>query len=76
MTKTLYDPEVERKGMEKGIEKGIREAILDLLRDIGSVEISLQNIIEAQGNIDILKQWNKFAARSSSIEEFMKKIDY
>ncbi|WP_235700109.1 hypothetical protein [Clostridium senegalense] len=27
MTKTLYDPEVEKKGIEKGIEKGMEKAI-------------------------------------------------
>lgn len=31
MTKTLYDPEVEKKGIEKGIEKGIKSAIEKLL---------------------------------------------
>ena len=27
MTKSLYDPEVEKKGIEKGIEQGIKEGI-------------------------------------------------
>lgn len=27
MTKTLYDPEVEKRGIEKGIEKGKEEGI-------------------------------------------------
>ncbi len=27
MTKTLYDPEVEKRGIEKGIEKGIKKGI-------------------------------------------------
>ncbi|WP_300902326.1 hypothetical protein [uncultured Clostridium sp.] len=31
MTKTLYDPEVEKRGIEKGIEKGIKSAIEKLL---------------------------------------------
>ncbi|MEG1254401.1 hypothetical protein [Clostridium sp.] len=40
MTKTLYDPEVEKKGVEKGIEKGIEKgkleaakSLLDILED-------------------------------------------
>ena len=31
MTKTLYDPEVEKRGIEKGIEKERREVIEKLL---------------------------------------------
>ena len=27
MTKSLYDPEVEKKGIEKGIEQGIEQGI-------------------------------------------------
>ena len=27
MTKSLYDPEVEKKGIEKGIEQGIKEGM-------------------------------------------------
>ncbi|OSA88198.1 UNVERIFIED_ORG: hypothetical protein B2H93_18775 [Clostridium botulinum] len=27
MTKTLYDPEVEKRGIEKGIEKGMEKGI-------------------------------------------------
>ena len=28
MTKTLYDPEVEKRGIEKGIEKGEEKKLL------------------------------------------------
>ncbi len=31
MTKTLYDPEVEKRGIEKGIEKGINKGKAELL---------------------------------------------
>ena len=27
MTKSLYDPEVEKKGIEKGIEKGVQQGL-------------------------------------------------
>ena len=27
MTKSLYDPEVEKKGIEKGIEQGIKQGM-------------------------------------------------
>ena len=29
MTKTLYDPEVEKRGIEKGIQQGIQQGIID-----------------------------------------------
>ena len=30
MTKSLYDPEVEKKGIEKGIEQGHEEIVLNM----------------------------------------------
>lgn len=46
MTKTLYDPEVEKRGMEKGIEKGIEKG-----REEGKKEALLQTAaqMKAQG---------------------------
>lgn len=70
MTKTLYDPEVERKG----IEKGLKEAILDSLSDISIPDKALIEKIEMQNDIDTLKKWIKISARSNSIEEFLEKI--
>lgn len=32
MTKTLYDPEVEKKGMEKGMEEGKVQAAINFLK--------------------------------------------
>lgn len=70
ITKTLYDPEVEKKG----IEKALKEAILDSLSDVGTPDKILIKEIEMQNDITTLKQWNKIAARSNSIEEFLEKI--
>lgn len=70
MTKTLYDPEVERKG----IEKGLKEAIIDSLSDISIPDKTLIEEIGMQNDITILKKWNKIAARSNSLEEFLEKI--
>ena len=64
----------EQKGREQGIEQGRKEAILDLLSDLGEVDKTLKNKIEIQNDIAILKQWNKAAAKSDSIEEFLEKI--
>ena len=34
MTKTFYDPEVEKRGIEKGIEKGREEGIIGTARNL------------------------------------------
>lgn len=50
MTKTLYDPEVEKRGIKKGIEKGIEQAIEKMLiNGMGSEMIS--NILDVDINI-------------------------
>jgi len=41
MTKTLYDPEVEKRGIEKGIEKGIAEGI-----EKGKAELLIKLLIK------------------------------
>lgn len=38
MTKTLYDPEVERKGIEKGEKKKAVEIALEMLKDEEPIE--------------------------------------
>lgn len=39
MTKSLYDPEVEKKGLEKGIEKRDMEIVLNMLGEGLSEEL-------------------------------------
>jgi len=41
MTKTLFDPEVEKRGIEKGIEKGIAEGI-----EKGKAELLIKLLIK------------------------------
>ena len=74
MTKTLYDPEVEKRGIEKGIEQGFKQSILELLSDLGEVTTTIYQMIEQQKDLDKLKKWNKLAARSKSLEEFTQKV--
>jgi len=38
MTKTLYDPAVEERGIKIGIEKGIKEMVREMLLDGESIE--------------------------------------
>ena len=42
MTKTLYDPEVEKKGIEKGIEKQKLEIAINLLDILDDKTIALK----------------------------------
>ena len=75
MTKTLYDPEVEKRGIEQGIEQGIKTAILDLLSDLGKIPEDIHNKVEEQKDIETLKKWNKLAARAANLDEFKAKIE-
>ncbi|MGL4451054.1 MAG: hypothetical protein ACRCTZ_07695 [Sarcina sp.] len=52
MTKTLYDQEVERKGIEKGMEKGKIEAAKAILDVFDNEEIARRLGI----SVDIVKK--------------------
>ena len=67
--------EGERKGIEVGKIEESKKSIVDFLSDIGLVNEGVMNIIEKENNLDILRMWNKIAARSNSIEEFIEKIN-
>ena len=45
MTKSLYDPEVEKKGIEKGIEQGIKQGMKEATEK-KEVEIVLNMLVE------------------------------
>ena len=68
-----------QKGKEEGIEEGkieeSKKSIVDFLSDIGLVNESIMNILEKENNLETLRMWNKIAARSSSIEEFIEKTN-
>ena len=65
MTKTLYDPEVERIGMEKGMEKGIEKITMLLLQQrIKDIPLDFkQKISKLEG-----AQLEKFALNIINIE--------
>ncbi|WP_346873967.1 DUF4351 domain-containing protein, partial [Clostridium sp. UBA5988] len=50
MTKTLYDPEVEKRGIEKGMEKGIAEGIEKGINK-GKAELLIKQLLKKFKNI-------------------------
>ena len=50
MTKSLYDPEVEKQGIQKGIEQGIKQGIkqekIEMARKLLQNNFSVQMIVE------------------------------
>ncbi len=58
----------------KGKPKEIAEGIIELLEEYGEVPEDLKGKIFAQKDLEILKKWNKLAAKVSGIQEFLEKI--
>lgn len=51
-------------------------SILELLDNKGTITPELQQRIQSEENMDILKSWFKLAAKVDSISEFINKIEY
>ena len=62
------------QGISQGIAQGISDTIIEFLSEYGTVPENVKERIIAEDDIDILKQWNKLAARALSIEEFVEKM--
>ena len=57
MTKSLYDPEVEKKGIEKGIEKNQAEIVLNMLGEsLDEATISRFTKIDIERVREIIKK--------------------
>ena len=58
MTKSLYDPEVEKKGIEKGIEKNQVEIVLNMLGEgLDEATISRFTKIDIEKVREIIKKY-------------------
>lgn len=58
MTKSLYDPEVEKKGIEKGIEKNQAEIVLNMLGEgLDEATISRFTKINIEKVREIIKKY-------------------
>lgn len=58
---------------EEGKAEGKAEAILELLEELGAVSEELRKAVMEQRDKDVLREWNKLAARAKSVEEFQRK---
>lgn len=63
-------------GKQIGIINGKIEDILELLEDKGDVPEKVKAEILAETDLEVLKKWLRLAAKSETIEEFCKEIDY
>lgn len=66
--------EGREEGREEGRAEGISESVLVLLEDIGAVSGELRERIMMEHDRALLRKWLKLAAKSESLEEFMKYI--
>ena len=71
--KTFYDPEVEKRGELIGMLKNQREVILELLEDVGIISDDIKSLVQTETNLEVLKKWQRMAARAESILDFKNK---
>lgn len=64
---TIYD-----RGVEEGEKQGIQNSVLEILYEYGEIPSEIEQKIIAEQDVDRLKSWVRLAARSRSIEEFVK----
>lgn len=67
--------EVLREERQEGRQEGLSEAVLQLLQDLGVVSDELQRKIINEKDLETLKKWNKLAAKSESLEQFVEHMD-
>ena len=61
--------------LERGIRQWTQQSIVDLLEEYAPVSEELVARIHAEGDLSILKTWLQYAAKSTSPEEFLEKIE-
>ena len=65
----------EREGKIKGKREGKIEDILELLEEYGELSAALKARIQSETEMETIKRWHKFAAKVSSIDEFVLKMN-
>ncbi|MBO5167242.1 MAG: Rpn family recombination-promoting nuclease/putative transposase [Lachnospiraceae bacterium] len=64
--------EMLRDERAEGKAEGKAEAVLELLEELGTIPENLREKIIKETDMVILKQWHKLAAKTISIEQFLK----
>ncbi len=68
-----YDVQATRaKSKAEGLAEGRASAIIELLEELGTVPDDIRDKIMKETDLDILKKWNKAAARADSVAQFVK----
>ena len=63
-----------RAGKAEGKTEGKAESILELLGELGNIPVEIENRVCAEKDLEILKKWNKLAAKADSIEQFIQNM--
>ncbi len=58
----------------EGKAEGKAEAVLELLEDLGSIPEEVRVRILSETDLGNLRVWNKLAAKSDSIEQFLQNM--
>lgn len=72
----LRDERAEGKaeGIAEGKAEAVLEMLLELMKDLGEIPDELRNRITSEKDLETLKKWHRLAARSESLDEFLKKM--
>ena len=60
------------QGLAEGRKVGLALSTIDFLEDLGTVSDNIRDRIMQESDLEILKKWNKAAARAKSVEQFAK----
>lgn len=66
--------EAKSQGIQQGEINNIHYNIMDFLNDFGAISADIQQKIYATDDMDLLRQWLRFAAKADSLEDFAAKI--
>ena len=66
--------EGKAEGIAEGKTEAVLEMLLELMKDLGEIPDELRNRITSEKDLETLKKWLRLAARSESLDEFLKKM--
>ena len=62
--------ESRAEGKAEGKAEGMRELVVELLKELGALSEELHYRIQQENDLQVLRGWNRLAARAESIREF------